>query len=79
MYLIRSILHESKEALIVRFLKGLNYDIRDVVELYEYLDLQELVLQISKVEQQLKGKENFLLERITKLQNMLLLPSRKVP
>lgn len=79
MHLIRSILHESKEALIVRFLKGLNYDIRDVVELYEYLDLQELVLQISKVEQQLKGKENFPLERITKLQNMLLLPSRKVP
>jgi len=43
MALIRANLHEDEDALILRFLNGLNHDIRDIVELHNYLDLQELV------------------------------------
>jgi len=43
MALIRANLHEDEDALRVRFLNGLNHDIRDIVELHNYLDLQELV------------------------------------
>jgi len=56
MAFIRANLYEDKDALIVRFLNWLNHDIRDIVELYSYLDLQELVHQAIRVEQQLKRK-----------------------
>ena len=56
MALIRANLHEDEDELIVRFLNGLNHDIRDIVELHNYLDLQELVHQSIRVEQQLKRK-----------------------
>jgi len=59
MALIRANLHEDEDALIVRFLNKLNHDIRDIVELYNYLDLQELVHQAIRVEQQLKRKGKF--------------------
>jgi len=39
MALIRANLHEDGDTLIVRFLNGFNYDIRDIVELHNYLDL----------------------------------------
>ena len=42
---------------MARFLHGLNHDIRDVVELQHYVELEELVHQVMKVEQQLKRKE----------------------
>lgn len=38
------------------FLQGLNSDIRDVVELQNYVELEDLVHQATKVEQQLKRK-----------------------
>jgi len=59
MALIRDKLHEDEDALIVRFLNGLNHDIRDIVELHNYLDLQEPVHQAIKVEQQLKRKDKY--------------------
>jgi len=43
MALIRANLHEDEDTLIVRLLNGLNHDIRDIVKLHNYLDLQELV------------------------------------
>ncbi|KAI5420227.1 hypothetical protein KIW84_044136 [Lathyrus oleraceus] len=39
---------------MARFFHGLNYDISDMVELQHYLDIEELVHQAIKVEQQLK-------------------------
>jgi len=51
MALIRADLHEYEDALIVRFLNRLNHDIRDIVELHNYLDLQELVHQTIRVKQ----------------------------
>jgi len=59
MALIRANLHENEDALIVKFLNRLNHDIRDIVELHNYLDLQELVHQAIRVEQQLKRKVKF--------------------
>jgi len=56
MILIRANLHEDEDILIVRFLNGLNHDIRDIVELHNYLDLQKLIHQAIRVEQQLKRK-----------------------
>jgi len=51
MALIRANLHEDEDALIVRFLNRLNHDIRDIISLHNYLDLQELVHQAIRVEQ----------------------------
>lgn len=48
---IRSNTREDEDATIARFLNGLNYDIRDVVELHHFMDIEELVHQSSKVEQ----------------------------
>jgi len=59
MVLIRANLHKDEDALIVRFLNGLNHDIKDIVELQNYLDLQELLHQAIRVEQQLKRKGKF--------------------
>jgi len=60
MALVRANLHEDKDVLIVRFLNGLNSDIHDIVELHNYLDLQELVHQAIRVEQQIKRKKKIL-------------------
>jgi len=54
--LIRANLVEEREATMARFLHGLNHDIRDVVELQPYVELEDLVHQAMKVEQQLKRK-----------------------
>jgi len=54
--LIRANINEEHEATMARFLHGLNSDIRDVVELQNYVELEELVHQAIKVEQQLKRK-----------------------
>jgi len=54
--LIRANISEDREATMARFLHGLNSDIRDVVELQNYVELEDLVHQATKVEQQLKRK-----------------------
>ncbi|RDX77564.1 hypothetical protein CR513_42286, partial [Mucuna pruriens] len=38
---------EDQEATMVRFLKGMNHDIANVVEMYQYVELQEMVHQNS--------------------------------
>lgn len=48
--LIRARIQESDEARMARFLRGLNEDIVDDVELYPYNTLQELVHQAMRVE-----------------------------
>lgn len=56
---IRANVEESREVTMARFMSGLNYEIRDVVELQDHLDLEELVHQATKVEQQLKRKSSY--------------------
>ena len=41
---------------MARFLNGLNEDIRDVVELQNYVEIEDIVHHAMKVEQQLKRK-----------------------
>ncbi|KAL0389066.1 UNVERIFIED_CONTAM: hypothetical protein Scaly_0263700 [Sesamum calycinum] len=41
---------------MAHFLHGLNRDIADVVEIHHYVELEEMVLQATKVEQQLKRR-----------------------
>ncbi|XP_068491941.1 uncharacterized protein [Phaseolus vulgaris] len=54
--MIRAGKNEENEANMARFLNGLNHDIRDVVELQEYVDMKELLHKANQVEQQLKRK-----------------------
>ncbi|XP_068476336.1 uncharacterized protein [Phaseolus vulgaris] len=54
--MIRAGMNEENEAIMARFLNGLNYDIRDVVELQEYVDIEDLLHKANQVEQQLKRK-----------------------
>jgi hypothetical protein len=53
---IRANVEEDNEATMARFLHGLNRDISDIVELHHYVEMDELVHQAIKVEQQLKRK-----------------------
>ncbi|XP_039687225.1 uncharacterized protein [Medicago truncatula] len=53
---IRANVEEDDEATMTRFLHGLNHDISDIVELHHYVEMDELVHQAIKVEQQLKRK-----------------------
>ncbi|XP_027368282.1 uncharacterized protein LOC113874249 [Abrus precatorius] len=54
--MIRANVFEEREATMARFLNGLNHDIRDIVELHPYVELEDLVHQAIKVEAQLKRK-----------------------
>nr|KYP41316.1 hypothetical protein KK1_037308 [Cajanus cajan] len=58
LYLMRAGIREEERLTIARFLSGLNFDIRDRVELLPYRDLDDLVQLCIRVEQQnlRKGK-----------------------
>ena len=56
MTLVRANIEEEIEDTMTRFLSGLNPDIRDVVELQEYVELDYLLHKAVRVEQQLKRK-----------------------
>jgi hypothetical protein len=47
---------EDREATMERFLNGLNRDIANVVELQHYMELEDMVHMVMKVERQLKRK-----------------------
>src|SRR3954464_6916231 len=53
---IRANVEEDNEATMARFLHGLNRDISDIVELHHYVEVDDLVHQAIKVEQQLKRR-----------------------
>ena len=55
-YILRVGIDEEEDLTIARFLSGLNYNIRDRVELLPYQNLNELVQMCIKVEQQLLRK-----------------------
>nr|KYP47753.1 hypothetical protein KK1_030585 [Cajanus cajan] len=56
LYLMRSGIREEERLTIARFLSGLNFDIRDRVELLSYRDLDDLVQLCIRVEQQFLRK-----------------------
>ena len=56
MLMARANVVEEDEVTMVRFIGGLNSDIRDVVELQEYVEMNDLVHKATQVEQQLKRK-----------------------
>ena len=56
MTLVRANIEEEIENTMTHFLSGLNPDIRDVVELHEYVELDDLLHKAVRVKQQLKRK-----------------------
>nr|KYP35267.1 hypothetical protein KK1_043708 [Cajanus cajan] len=58
LYLMRARIREEERLTITRFLSGLNFDIRDRVELLPYRDLDDLVQICMRVEQQLLRKSS---------------------
>ena len=52
-------LEETFMATIARFLNGLNWEIQDVVEMYHYETLEELIHQATTVEYQLKRQSSY--------------------
>jgi hypothetical protein len=52
--MIRTGTREDVEATMSRFLTGLNFEVRDRVEMVYYNDLQDLVHQVERAEQQIK-------------------------
>ncbi|KAL0313326.1 UNVERIFIED_CONTAM: hypothetical protein Sradi_5731900 [Sesamum radiatum] len=54
--MIRTNIMEDNEATMACFLHGLNRDNADVVEMHHYVELEEMVHQAIKVEQQLKQR-----------------------
>lgn len=56
--MIRANVEEDREATMARFLNGLNRDIQDRVEMYHYVELEDLVHGAMKIEQQLKKGSN---------------------
>jgi len=57
--LIKIDMHENEEAKMARFVSDFRRDIQDVVELYEYSSLQNLVHLAIKVESQISMKNAF--------------------
>ena len=56
--MIRTAVNEPEEATMSRFFHGLNEDVQERIEMVTYQDLQELVHQAIRVEQQLKRRQN---------------------
>ena len=54
--MIRANVEEDREAIMARFLNGLNRDIANVVELQHYVEVEGMVHMAIKVEWQLKRK-----------------------
>ena len=56
MLMIKANVEEDREATMARFLRGLNKNIADIVELHHYIEIEEMVNLAMKVGKQLKGK-----------------------
>ena len=56
--MIRSNMEENREAIMARFLNGINWEIANMVELQHYVEIKEMVHKAIKIEQQLKRRGN---------------------
>jgi len=52
--MIRANVNENRKATMARFLNGLNKEITHIVELQHYVELEDTVHMVVKVERQLK-------------------------
>jgi len=52
--MIRAKIEEDNEVTMARFLSSLNNDVRDIVELQEYVEMEDLLHKATQVEQQLE-------------------------
>jgi hypothetical protein len=76
--MIRANFFKDREAIMARFLNGLNRDIVNVVELHYYLEIEDMVYMAIKVEIQLKRKGRYTLEKDRKTYMFALLSPRQV-
>lgn len=49
-------IEENREAIIAKFMNGLNHDIIHIMQLHHYVGLKEMVYMVMKVERQVKQK-----------------------
>ena len=56
MAMIRANVEKDREATMARFFSGLNRDIANVIELQYYVEIEDMVHMVMKVERQLKRK-----------------------
>jgi hypothetical protein len=56
--MIRANIKDDREAIMIRFLNGLNCEIMNVVELQYYVELEDMIHMITKVEKKVKRKGN---------------------
>uniref|UniRef100_A0A2N9IY41 Reverse transcriptase domain-containing protein n=1 Tax=Fagus sylvatica TaxID=28930 RepID=A0A2N9IY41_FAGSY len=54
--MIRANVEEDREATMARFFSGLNRDIANVIELQHYVEIEDMMHMVMKVERQLKRK-----------------------
>lgn len=55
--MIRDNVVEDREVTIARFLNGLNRKITNMIELQNYIELKDMAHMATKIERQLKKKE----------------------
>ena len=54
--MIRENVEEDREAIMARFLNGLNWEIADKVELQYYVEIEEMFYKAIKIEKKLKRR-----------------------
>ena len=52
--MIQTNVEEGREAIITRFMNGLNHNIAHIMDLHNYIEFKEMVYMVVKVEKQLK-------------------------
>jgi hypothetical protein len=55
--MIQKNMEKDKEAIMTRFLNGLNREITNIIKLYHYIELKDMVLMAMEVKCQLKKKK----------------------
>lgn len=56
MAMIRANIEEDPEATMTRFFGGLNRDIANMVELQHYVEVEDIVHMVMKIEREIKSK-----------------------
>jgi hypothetical protein len=54
--MIQANVKKDKKVVMTRFINGLNHDITYIVELYHYIELEEMMHMIVKIESHLQWK-----------------------
>jgi hypothetical protein len=56
LFKIQANVEEDREAIMTRFINGINHDIVHIMELHHYVELEEIVHMAVKMKKQLKQK-----------------------